>query len=103
QRADVGFGLEAAALLHRLYALRQRVDERVVHLLLDEEPRAGAAHLSLIEEHPADRALRGRLHIGVAEDDVRRLAAELERHPLQRRGRLALDLLADLGRAREGD
>ena len=43
------------------------------------------------------------LDVGVGEDDVRRLAAELERHPLDRLRRARGDPAPDLGRAGEGD
>ena len=46
---------------------------------------------------------RGRLEVGVGEDHVRRLAAELERHPLDRLRGAGGDPAADLGRAGEGD
>ena len=48
-------------------------------------------------------ARRGRSEVGVGEDDVGRLAAELERHPLDRRRGPGRDPAADLGRAGEGD
>ena len=44
----------------------------------------------------------GRIQIGVGEDDIRALAAQLERQPLQRVGG-RLMMVADLGRAGEGD
>ena len=49
------------------------------------------------------RALGELLHVGAGEDDVGRLAAQLEQDLLQALGRLAHDLLADEVRARETD
>ena len=47
---------------------------------------------------------RGRLlEVGVGEDDVRALAAQLERDALDRRRRARRDRAPDLGRAGEGD
>ena len=101
--ADARLGVEAGALLHARGGLGELLGEFVVHLLLDEEARPGAAHLSGTEEHAEQRPLHGGLEIGVAEDDVGRLAPELEGDALQRARRLAVDLLPHLGRAGEGD
>ncbi len=49
------------------------------------------------------RAVDGRVEVGVGEDDVRALAAQLEGDPLERVGGVPHDDLADLGRAGEGD
>jgi hypothetical protein len=57
----------------------------------------------LVEVDAVDDSLDGLVERGVVEDDVRRLAAELEGQPLAAAGKLALDRLADLGRARERD
>ena len=89
--------------LERLDPVGQLRHEVVVDLVLEEQARAGGAHLALVVEDARERALHRRLHVGVGEDDVRRLAAELERDALERAGRLAHDPLAHLGRAREGD
>ena len=57
----------------------------------------------MVEEDGVGRARDRELEVGVLEDDVRRLAAELERDFLQIvRGGLD-DQLAHLGRARERD
>src|SRR5215510_11891801 len=103
ERADARLGIEAGPLLHARGGLGQLVGELVVHLLLDEEPGTGAAHLPGTEEHAEERALHGRVGIGVAEDDVGRLATQLEGDPLQRARRLAMDLLPHLGGAGERD
>ena len=80
------------------------LDELVVDLLLDEEAAAGAAALALVEEEGEVRAFDGRVEIGVGEDDVGALAAELERDALEVRAGGGLhDQLADLGAAGEGD
>ena len=78
-------------------------DERLVDRLLDEEPRAGAADVSLVEVDAVDDPLDRLVERRVVEDDVRGLAAELEREPLAGAGEAPLDLLPDLGRAGEGD
>ncbi len=59
--------------------------------------------MTLVEVDAVDDALDRLVERGVVEDDVRGLAAELERQLLARAGEAALDRLADLGRAGERD
>ena len=59
----------------RCLSLRSRLGDRLLH----EQPRARAAHLGLVEVDAVDDALDRLVERGVVEDDVRRLAAELER------------------------
>ena len=70
---------------------------------LDEDARARAAVLAGVVEHRVRRGRGCPLQIGVREDHVRRLAAELERDALDRRRRALHHLPADLRRAREAD
>ena len=102
-RADVGVLVERVADAQRRHAPLQLVDDRLVDRLLHEEPRAGAADVALVEVDAVDDPLDRLVERGVVEDDVRRLAAELERQLLARAGEPALDRLADLGRAGERD
>ena len=81
--------------------LGDALDDLVVRALLHVQPRAGGAALAMVEEDRVRRAGDRGLHVGVGEHDVRRLAAELERHLLQVAGRRLDDQLADLGRAGE--
>ena len=77
-------------------------DEVVVDAVLHVDAvgaDAGLAHVAELRDH---RALDRGIEIGVVEDDERRVAAELEADLLHRRGRLAHQQLADLGRAGEG-
>lgn len=60
------------------------LDDLVVDTFMDENPRAGRADLAGIEEYPGrgrGRAHRG-VEIGIWKDDVRRLAAKLQRDTL---------------------
>ena len=69
---------------------------------LHQDARARAAILARVAEHRRRGGVGRRLHIGVREHHVGRLAAELERHPLDRARRALGDPPADLGRAGEG-
>ena len=102
-RADVGVLVERIADAQRLEAALQLLDERLVDRLLREEARAGAADVALVEVDAVDDPLDRLVERAVVEDDVRRLAAELERQLLAGAGEPALDRLADLGRAGERD
>ena len=103
ERAHLGLGIEAWSDLDLLGVLGDALEDLVVRALLDEQARAGRAALAVVEEDRVRRAGDRRLHVSVAVDDVRRLAAELERDLLEvARGRLD-DQLADLGRAGERD
>jgi hypothetical protein len=53
---------------------------------LHEQARARAADVPLVEVDAADDPLDGLVDGRVVEDDVRRLAAELEREPLRGAG-----------------
>ena len=99
-RADVGVLVERIADAQRRQPPLQLLDQRLVDRLLDEQARAGAADVALVEVDPVDDPLDGLVERRVVEDDVRGLAAELERQLLAGAGELALDRLADLGRAR---
>src|SRR5690606_6448744 len=103
QRPDPRLRVERVAGLEASGTLDDLRDELVVDRLVDQEPRAGRARLARVVEDPAERAPGRGLEVRVGEDDVRRLAAQLERDRLHRFGRLAHDLLPDLGRARERD
>jgi hypothetical protein len=70
---------------------------------LDEEARARAAALAVVEEDRVGGAFDREIDVGVAEHDVRRLPAELERDLLQVAGRRLDDEAPDLGRAGERD
>src|SRR6185312_3175488 len=102
-RTDVGVLVERVADAERLEPLLQLVDERLVDRLLREESRAGAADVALVEVDAVDDALDRLVERRVVEDDVRGLAAELERQLLVSAGEAAADRLADVGRARERD
>ena len=81
-RADVGVLVQrvadaAACAIRRLSASSTSSYDRLLH----QQPRAGAADVALVEEDAVDDALDGLVDRRVVEDDVRGLAAELEREP----------------------
>ena len=102
-RPDVGVLVERVADADRRQAVLELVDERLDDRLLDEQARAGAADLALVEVDAVDDALDRLVERRVVEDDVGGLAAELEGQRLVRAGDAPGDPLADLGRAGERD
>src|SRR5437867_2044308 len=102
-RSDVGVLVQWVADAKRREAALQLLDDRLVDRLLHEETRAGAADVTLVEVDAVDDPLDRLVERGVVEDDVRGLAAELERQLLAGACEPALDRLADLRRAGERD
>src|SRR6266480_7815688 len=102
-RPDVGVLVQRIADAKRRQPALELLHDGLVDRLLDEQARAGAADVPLVEVDAVDDPLDGLIESGVVEDDVRGLAAELERELLSRSRELALDRLADLGGAGEGD
>ena len=103
QRAHLRLGVQRVAHLDLAGLLGERDDELVVEPLLDEDPRARLAALAGRVVDRPDRARDRRVEVGVREDDVRALAAELQRQPLDRLRAEPHDLAAGLRGARERD
>jgi len=82
---------------------RDAADELVIDLVLDEQPRAGAARSPGIGEHRHRRTRHRRIEVGVGEHDVGRFAAEFERDALEVAGGRLDDRLPGHMRAGEGD
>src|SRR3954471_13670676 len=76
--ADGGVLVERVAHAESRESALELRDERLIDRLLDEEPGTGAADMSLVEVNPVDDPLDGLVERRVVEDDVRRLAAQLE-------------------------
>ena len=85
ERTGLGLVVERAAEPDPLRPLDERVDEVVVDRLLDEQPGAGRADLAGVQEDRGQRVVEGDLEVGVGEDDVGVLAAQLEGDLLHRR------------------
>ena len=86
ERAGLGLGVVRAAEADRGGPLDQPVDEVVVDGLLDQQAGAGRADLAGVQEHRREREVEGDLAVGVGEDDVGVLAAQLEGDLLDGRG-----------------
>src|SRR5204862_7604213 len=82
---------------------RQQLDEAVDRASFNENPRASTAVLPCVAEDRERRSGGGGLEVSVGEDDVRRLAVELERDTLDRPCGELPDPPADGRRAGECD
>jgi hypothetical protein len=81
-RPDIDGFVERIADAKFGHARAHLVQQRSFDGLLDEEPRAGAAHLALVEPDRVDQTLYGAIQVGVVEDNEGRLAAKLQRQAL---------------------
>ena len=103
QRAGLGLRVVRPAQPDGAGPVDQRVDEVVVDLVLHQQPGAGRADLAGVEEDGGQRVVERDLEVGVGEDDVGVLAAQLEGDLLHGgRGR-GHDAPAGLQPAGEGD
>ena len=75
----------------------------VVHGLVHQVPAGRHADLALVQERPPGARRRGPRHVNVVEDDQRRVAAELQVHPLEVAGGEFADPAAGGGGAGERD
>ena len=87
QRAHLGRVVVGIADSNRGRPVDEQLEEPVVCAPLDEDAGPGAAVLAGVAEDRRRSAGRGRLQIGIREHQVRGLAAELQRDPLDRRRR----------------
>src|SRR5579864_7644452 len=78
-----GAGIQRVAELAPLGFCRQPINEFLVNLLLDKEPRAGGAALAAMEVDGVESAVYGLFHVGIGEDHVRALAAQFKGHALE--------------------
>ena len=102
-RADVRVLVERIPETKSLDPIRELAEHRIRDRFLDEEPRARATDMALVEVDAADDPFDRLVDRRVLEDDVGGFAAELERQPLSRSRGGPLDQLADLGGPGEGD
>src|SRR5207248_5917919 len=79
-RTHLRLRIERIARLDPLGDARDPLEELVLDVGVDEQPRAGVADLALVVEDAPGGSLRGGVEVAaVREDHVRRLAAALER------------------------
>jgi hypothetical protein len=102
-RTDIGVLVQRVTDPQRLEPALQRGDEFLGDRLLHQQPRPGAADVTLVEEDPVYDAFDSLVDRGVVEDDVGGLAAEFEGELLARAGGGSGNQAADLGRTGEGD
>src|SRR5262245_43458174 len=103
QRPHVGGRFRRMPDLDLPRQLRHAGQELLVNALLHEQARGGAARLAGVAEHAEDGGAGRRLDIGVVEDQVRGLAAQLEADALHLHAGLGPDPLARPCLAGEGD
>ena len=103
ERAETGVGVERIARRVRLGRLHGDLLSFCEARTRDEHARQRAARLAGVEEGLADAIGDGLLEVGVLEDDVGRLATELEGDGLHRLRRQLAHALARAGGAGEGD
>ncbi len=103
ERAVVGVVLGVRADRRPLGLRHQRVDQVPVDARGGQHPGGGGAVLARVEVRRAGDAPCGRLHVGVVENDDRRLAAQFQVDPLQVRGSGSGDLHAGAHAAGDRD
>ena len=103
QRADLRRRIQRVADAHGAHPRREPLEEGRLDGAMHEHARAVRADLAGGIEVTEQRAADGVLEDGVIEDDERRFAAELERHLLQRGGRIRHDRFARPDLAGQGD
>jgi hypothetical protein len=97
ERAHLGAGIEPVAKAHIFKDAGQARADLAGHPALDQDPRAGHAELPGEGRDGRGDQRNGGVEVGVVEHDHRRLAAELEVHPLEGRGAARGDQPPDRG------
>ena len=102
ERSDVEVGVGRADPQGPV-ARSHPLDDLRVTRTLDEDARGGGARLARVLDAGIDQERQRAVEIGVGEHELRRLAAELERHRRDMARRRRLDQRADGDRTREGN
>src|SRR5688500_17063473 len=103
ERPHLGRVVGRIADLDLARRLHEQLHDALVRRALHEDPAPRAAVLAGVVEDAVGRLARELLEVGIGEDDVRALAAELERDLLHVPGCQPHDLLAGRGLAGERD
>ena len=103
ERAGLCLVIGRAADLDLIGALHQGVDELIVQGLFHDDAGACGADLAGVEEGAIEGVVHGNVEVGIGEDDVRVLAAELERSALDGLRRILGDDLAGDQATGKGD
>jgi ParB family chromosome partitioning protein len=85
QRPDHRARLEAVGDLHRAGGLGEALGKGVIDAVPHQDAVGADAGLAGIAVFRGDRVLDRHLDVGVVKDDERRVAAEVQRHLLERR------------------
>ena len=101
ERAHHVRGVGGIAVRHTGERRARDVDGLVVAGARHDEPRRDRTTLARVRDRGVRAEHRRHRGVAVVEEHERRLAAELEEHPLHRRARRRHDLAADRRRARE--
>ena len=101
ERSQLGLGRHRIANPDPAGESYEAVEKLICDALLQQKPRAGDTCLALIVEDGERRATDGGFEIGVLEDDVGPLPAELELDPLQIAGARSHNATPYLGRTGE--
>src|SRR5207247_2170447 len=98
-----GAGVERVAELAFPGQVSQALDKVTMDFGFDEEAAAAGATLAPVEKDRVKSARHGGIQVGIGEDHVRALAAQLKGGPFQGVGGGFLDGLGRVHMAREGD
>ena len=103
QRTHLRLAFQRRAQFDLLRFFGHGIDEVLIYRLLHQDAAARGTYLALIDEDTKQRPVNGSFKIGVCEEDVRRFAAEFERHALYSVRSLFHDDLAHSRTAGEGN
>src|SRR5262249_1035085 len=103
ERTHLRFGIEAVAYFDLLRGRGHAVQHLVKDMLVHVEPRSCTTTLPVVEEDGVGGAGNGRLYVGIAEHDGRRLAAKFERHAFEIAGSRVDNQLANFSRTGKRD
>src|ERR1700730_16526509 len=75
---DHGVGLSRVSILQLPSPIREALHERLINPLVHDRANHGHADLPLVQEFPEYSGVQGLAQLGIAQNDERRVAAQLE-------------------------